>query len=425
MVSGTPSRFAHPVHDGMTKGHDDANPRVFIVNRFFHPDHSATSQIASDLAFHLVSQGYRVTAIAGCHGYDGAHFASRETVSGVDIIRVGGTNFGRGSTLGRLMDLITVYPALLVAMVRHISKGDTLIAKTDPPLLSVVSALASRIKGARLFCWMQDLYPEVAAELGASALQGWLGAPLRFLRDWSLRKADRCVVIGERMAERIAQLGVPQSRITIIHNWCEDALIKPVSHADNPVRREWGFTDADLVVGYSGNLGRAHEYETILSAAEQLQDTPSIRFLMVGGGASAQKLKGEAAKRGITSFSFQPYQPREKLALSLGAADLHWLSLLPAMEGLIVPSKAYGIAAAGRPIIAITDQDGEVARLVKAHDAGVVVSPGDGEALATALMDYANDPSKRIRQGAAARHMLEKKFTMQASLERWISILKK
>jgi colanic acid biosynthesis glycosyl transferase WcaI len=408
----------------MTTGHDDAKPRVIIVNRFFHPDHSATSQIASDLAFHLVGQGFRVTAVTGRHGYDGARFASRESVNGVDIIRVGGTNFGRGSILGRLIDLITVYPALFLAMARHTGKGDTLIAKTDPPLLSVIAALASRIKGARLFCWLQDLYPEVAAELGASALRGWLGAPLRFLRNWSLRKADRCVVIGERMAERIAKLGVAQSRISIVHNWCEDALIHPVAHADNPVRREWGFSDDDLVVGYSGNLGRAHEFETVLSAAQQLNDQTAIRFLMVGGGASAQKLKAEVAKRGITSFSFQPYQPREKLAFSLGAADLHWLSLLPAMEGLIVPSKAYGIAAAGRPIIAITDQDGEVARLVKAHDAGVVISPGDGDALATALNDYANDPTKRAGQGVAARSMLEKKFTMQASLARWVSILR-
>jgi colanic acid biosynthesis glycosyl transferase WcaI len=407
----------------MTEKQGETQRRVVIVNRFFYPDHSATSQIASDLAFFLARQGWSVTAITARQGYSGGQFSAEEFVGGVHVKRVSGTGFGRGTILGRLIDMVSIYPMLFVEMCRHARRGDILIAKTDPPLLSVFAAIAAKLTGARLICWLQDLYPEVAAELGASVLQGWLGAPLRGLRNCSLKSAARCVVIGERMADRVSNLGVARAKIDIVHNWCEDEIIRPVPRSGNPVRLEWGYSPDTLVVGYSGNLGRAHEYQTLLGAAELLLERKDIQFLMVGGGASALALEAEVKSRGLTNFSFHAYQPREKLAQSLGAADVHWLSLIPAMEGLIVPSKAYGIAAAGRPIIAITDQDGEIARLVSAHDAGSVVTPGDGPTLAQTIKRYADDPAWRERQGAAARAMLDQQFTMQAALERWKQIL--
>jgi glycosyl transferase family 1 len=119
------------------------------------------------------------------------------------------------------------------------------------------------------------------------------------------------------------------------------------------------------VVGYSGNLGRAHEFDTILAAAMQLKNHPRIAFVCIGGGHSFDDLAHCVEKAGIGHlFRFFPYQDRSLLKYALGAADVHWISLKPQLEGLIVPSKFYGIAAAGRPIIAIAAKDGEIARLI-------------------------------------------------------------
>src|SRR5262249_6962672 len=147
----------------------------------------------------------------------------------------------------------------------------------------------------------------------------------------------------------------------------------------------WGLQDR-FVIGYSGNLGRGHEFETLLAAAEQLRDVPEILFLLIGGGSGFDALQQKGAERRLdVLFHFLPYQERDRLKYSLPAIDVHWLSLRPELEGLIVPSKFYGVAAAGRPTIAITSPQGEIARLIKRHGCGVVVEPGDAVRLANHL----------------------------------------
>ena len=160
--------------------------------------------------------------------------------------------------------------------------------------------------------------------------------------------------------------------MTVIPNWADGHAITPVAHDDNPLRRDWGL-EGKFVVGYSGNLGRAHEFETILGAAERLKNDPRIRFLFIGSGAQAESVRTAAAKRGLDNLMFQPYQPREMLKFSLGAADAHLVVLRPDLEGLIVPSKTYGCLAAGRPVIFMGDPQGEIGRMLAGVRCGAVM----------------------------------------------------
>jgi glycosyltransferase involved in cell wall biosynthesis len=196
-----------------------------------------------------------------------------------------------------------------------------------------------------------------------------------------------------------------------------------VPQADNPLRRAWGLQDK-FVFGYSGNLGRVHEFATVLAAAERLRDDPRFVFLMIGGGKRYEALRNAAESKGLAgAFRFLPYQPRDVLAQSLGVSDAHWVSLNPKLEGLIVPSKFYGIAAVGRPIVMIGDPDGELGRLIVAHRCGLVIKPGDADALAGALLRLANEPDTVARMGAAARHMLEAHFSRTQALAAWRQLL--
>jgi len=310
--------------------------QIIFVNRYFYPDHSATSQILSDLAFHIASRGSRVSVIASRQSYENpdAQLPARETVRGVDIHRVKTTTFGRASLPGRALDYLSFYVSVWRAIGATAKPGDILIAKTDPPLLSIIGALARRRRELVLINWLQDLYPEVAGELGVPFLKGPVLSALAAIRNWSLRMATANVAIGGKMAERIIAAGVEPARVHIIANWTDDEAITPVAHSDNPLIQEWGL-EGKFVVGYSGNLGRAHEYETILGAAERLRDDPHIVFLFVGGGASFEKLQAEVKSRGLqAAFRFEPYQPDRLLRLSLGVPHVHWLSLRPQLEGL-------------------------------------------------------------------------------------------
>ena len=197
----------------------------------------------------------------------------------------------------------------------------------------------------------------------------------------------------------------------------------PVPLDDNPFRKTWGL-EGKFVVGYSGNLGRAHEFETVLAAADALRDAPHIVFVCIGGGKQFQALARRVGEQRLEgAFRFLPYQSRDNLKYSLGVADVHWISMLPALEGLMYPSKLYGIAASGRPVIALTGSRGEIADLVRTHGCGCIVEPGDGAGLAQAIRRLAGDPSLCRAMGKQARAMLDMHFRRELAFERWRKLL--
>jgi glycosyltransferase involved in cell wall biosynthesis len=202
-----------------------------------------------------------------------------------------------------------------------------------------------------------------------------------------------------------------------------DEIIQPVARSEDPLRQSWGLV-GQFVLGYSGNLGRAHEFQTVLAAAERLRNEPHFIFLMIGGGKRFDELARAVKRRGLaSSFRFIPYQEQKMLSYSLAAADAHWLSLNPKLEGLIVPSKFYGIAAAGKPIILIGDKNGEIGRRVQQHGCGIVAAPGDTDALIDALRGLSYAPGTISEMGRRARAMLDAHFTRQQALRRWSGLL--
>jgi colanic acid biosynthesis glycosyl transferase WcaI len=399
--------------------------RVIFLNRYFFPDHSSTSQILTDLAFHLAATGSDVRVVTSRQRYDDAkaRLPEAESIGGVSIFRISTTRFGRASLIGRGFDYLSFYRSACRAALDNAEPGDVLVAKTDPPLLCVAAAHAAKHGGLHLVNWLQDLYPEVAAKLGVPFVRGPLGRGLLKLRDASLHAAAANVVVGERMAEVLRNRGVSPGIIHVIPNWCDDGDIQPIAPNDNPLRREWGLENR-FVVGYSGNLGRAHEFETVLAAAEHFRSDQFVCFLFIGGGKKFDELAHSVRERGLNHlFRFLPYQERKVLKLSLGVPDIHLVSLRPELEGMIVPSKFYGIAAAGRPTVAITASDGEIARLVRRHSCGVVVEPGAGELLADTLRGLRADPSRLAEMGRRARRMLEADFTRRHAFARWQSLV--
>jgi glycosyltransferase involved in cell wall biosynthesis len=317
---------------------------------------------------------------------------------------------------------LTFYLSAAWRLFRLLRRGDVVVAKTDPPLISVPVGWVAGLRGARLVNWLQDLFPEVAAALGIRLARGTAGGLLANLRDRSLKRAAMNVAIGEGMRKRLLDLGVDSARVDVIHNWSDDERIQPLSAEANPLRGEWGL-DGKFVVGYSGNLGRAHEHETLLAAADRLRGERDVVFLFIGGGASMGTMRAEAEARGIGNLIFRPYQPAERLRESLAVPDVHLVVLRPEMEGLIVPSKFYGIAAAGRPTIFVGSRAGEIAGLLSAGEAGFAVDQGDGLGLAEAVLRLRDDPALRERIGQNARRLCEERFSRRAALEHWERVL--
>jgi glycosyltransferase involved in cell wall biosynthesis len=322
---------------------------------------------------------------------------------------------------GRAIDYFTFYASVFLWLLRNARRGDTVIALTDPPLLSVLSTLAAHIKGCAPVNWLQDLFPEVAHILGVVP-RGPGYRLIVALRNHSLRHAAMNVAIGERMAGFLERQKVPRDRITVIHNWADGREIFPRAPRDNALRAEWGL-EGKFVVGYSGNLGRAHDYKTILEAADRLRHDDLVRFLFIGGGHFFEALEAEIRRRSLRNIIIKPYQPQSRLHESLTLPDLHLISLQPALEGLIVPSKFYGIAAAGRPAIFIGDLAGEIPDVLIKADCGVAVGIGDAASLVRHIKSLEQDNEKRRLWGENARAALQRRFDRPHAIALWTRLL--
>ncbi len=395
--------------------------KLVFVNRFFYPDHSATSQMLSDAVFFLAEKGHEVHVVTSRLTYEGdVRLMPSESVQQVVVHRIWTSSFGRDSLLGRAVDYFTFYLSVFWRLLWLLERGDTVIAKTDPPMVSVPVGLTAKIKGARLVNWLQDLFPEVAVELGMQ-IPGFVISMLTWLRNRSLHQADQNIVIGELMRNRVLKQAVYTDRVTVVPNWADGEVVFPRAGA-NPLRQQWSLDDK-FVVGYSGNLGQAHEIETLLGAIRQLSSDPSVVFLFIGGGALLDDLKTRLGKEGMSNCLFQPYQPRQQLPLSLTLPDVHLVILKPELEGLIVPSKIYGVMSAGKPMLYIGDKEGEVASLVLEHGIGEVVAEGDSEALVSQILKMKETPESLVVMGDASRRLFDQHYSREKSLAKLESAL--
>jgi colanic acid biosynthesis glycosyl transferase WcaI len=391
--------------------------RLIFANRYFHPDQSATSRLLSDLAFHLAAKGWDVTVIASRQRYDDAMASLPESdrTGGVEITRVWTTRFGRASLPGRAIDYATFYCSAFFALLRSASRGAVVVAKTDPPMLGVLAAFVTSLTGMRLVQWLQDLFPEVAiaSRSGLRAL-----SLLTPLRDWSLRRSSRNVALSESMKRRVVEAG---AGAVVRPNW----FIEETSGSGrrDEIRSRMGASAGQLLIGYSGNLGRAHDAETILETMTILRLDDAIRFVIVGGGARYGWLRSQAEARKLTNVEFLPYFESSELFDALASTDLQWVSLLPEMEGMIVPSKIYGILAVGRGTIFIGSADGSIGRLILEHDAGEVFRPGDAPAIAARIRKMTVERKIVERYGSHARALHDVRYSREVALQEWEEIL--
>jgi colanic acid biosynthesis glycosyl transferase WcaI len=401
-------------------------PRLIFVNRFFHPDHSATSQILSDLAFHLAEAGCDVQVLTSRQIYDDSsrELPPSESVRGVRVHRVWATRFGRARLSTRAIDYLTFYLSATAHLAMLADSGTVVIVETDPPLISVPSALVAWLKRSALINWTQDLFPEIAEGLHVQGVAPF--APLlRRLRNLSLKLAKANVVLSEGMAARLRVEGIAQEKIEVIHNWSPVELEPPAARPSaNPLRAEWDLGQK-FVVWYSGNFGRAHDFATALDAAAALSDLPEVHFLFIGAGAQRAWVEERAAALGLTSVSFRPYQPLDRLASSLSVPDVHLVSLKPELEGLLVPSKFYSVLAAGRPVLFVGDPKGEMAKRIEEAGCGRVFPTGAHVLLAATIRELARQPALVAEMGQRAHALWAARYQRKRALATWQALLAK
>jgi glycosyltransferase involved in cell wall biosynthesis len=342
-----------------------------------------------------VEKGWEVHVLTGPHP-DEPPVARAKAVW---VHRVPGLSFSRDSHIRRALAYLALYPRLL-SRALLLPTPDVIVTKTDPPMLKVLGPVLGRLTGAATIHWAQDLYPEVAEALDVIPEKGWLANAMRGLSTWALHGHDHIVAVGRCMKRRITSRGIAPDNISVIPNWAPNT-IHPVPHDQNAFRQAQGWENKRVVM-YSGNMGLAHPFEVILDAAAQLRDErPDMVFAFVGEGPRKAWIAEQVATRRLSNVQLLPFQPKEGLAESLSAADVHLVTMQPEVEGLVVPSKVYGVMATHRPCVFLGPEGSEAARSIREFNAGTVLPTPTPSVVAQALTQEVAKPA--IRQNTDDR----------------------
>ena len=376
--------------------------RILLLNLYYPPDTSATAKMAETVA-RALAQEHQVTVLCGRPSYDPTErrpwrLWQTEHAGNVRIIRVGSTAFPRFNMKKRVLNYLT-YVKLAVPIALFIP-CDLVIAMTDPPFEGILGAWISLLKFKRYLYNIRDMYPDMAVG-GSIVKPGLMSRIWERLHRWALRRATKVIVLGEDMKARIAGKGVEASRIEIVRDGGE--ILPPGSPRPQldpqvilAIRGEFRF-----VLLHAGNLGFYGAWDTLLAAAPQLAPE-GIGIVFVGDGAERPRV--ESAAKNIPNVRLLPFFAASKIPSVLAAADVHIITVRNGLEGVVVPSKMYGILAAAKPILAVTPRACEP--VILGEPAGYTHwAPADNPAaVAAAALELFQNPAhlQRMQEAAVA-----------------------
>jgi len=376
--------------------------KCLLVNQFFPPDVAPTGRLLADVADYLVTCGHEVHVLCSRGLYGGGIVERTDRCrQSLRIHRIGASARGRAGALDRLCDWGSFY-ALAWERSTRLGRFDACLALTTPPFIAAVGARLKRVWGTRLVVWAMDLWPEIAEALGALRPDGATSRVLKTFARITYERADAVLSLGWRMTERLVASGVDERKIVPIHHWVPGESVRPMPREASllgPSVR----ADPAFVLMYSGNLGLAHEFDTVLDAASLLEREGGFLLLFAGEGKRLPEVREGARHRGLRNVRFMPPQPTEQLAGLLASADVHLVTMRPGVEGLVVPSKIYGILAAGRPAVLIGPAGNEIAELLSASGGGIVIPNGDAAKLAEYLRRLRDRPELAASTGRSGR----------------------
>jgi colanic acid biosynthesis glycosyl transferase WcaI len=391
--------------------------RILVLNQYYWPGVEATAHLLTELSEMLATE-FDVTVVTSTRR--GEAPPGRVVRNGVTIVRVRATGFDRTKLLLRATNYLSYLASSLVQVLRE-KRPDVILCMTDPPVIGDVGYLAAARFRVPLVVISQDVFPEVAIELGRLE-NPLVVATLRALINFYLRKATAVVAIGERMRDRLIAKGARPDRVAVIPNWVRTDAIQPVPQVNDWSRKNE--IAGCFVVMHSGNIGHAQDLDSLIRAATFIRDLDDVRITLIGAGARLAALSELADRLDTDNIRFFPYQPREVLSQSLSSASVHVVGLAKGLSGYVVPSRLYGVMSAGRPVIVSADPDSETAQVVLSAGAGVVVPPGAPEKLAAAIRSFHAGEHDLEAMGANAREYVMRESDRATAVDAYARLMR-
>lgn len=397
--------------------------KFLLLNQCFYPDVVSASQHLTDLAVGLAERGHEVTVLASRRGYDDPRmrFLKRERWKGINVVRIPSIILGKRTRWRRALSFASFLIACVLRLLL-LPRYDVVVAMTAPPLISFIATLFVKLKGGRFLYWVLDLNPDEAIAAGWLRHDSFAAKFLNGVLLFTLRRAEKIIVLDRFMKKRILARGVADEKVEIIPPWSHDDAVKFDAEGRTGFRALHDLSEK-FVVMYSGNHSPCHPLDTMLGAAEQLSDNSDIAFCFVGGGSEFVRVQRFAGERNLKNISCLPYQPLDKLSASLSAADLHVVVMGEAFTGIVHPCKVYNVLSIGSPFLYIGPDESHVIDLLShlgTNGAARVARHGDVDKVVSEILSAANGNRVLMRPDEIA---FAKRFSMGALLPRMLDSL--
>jgi len=397
--------------------------KILFITQYFAPEIGAAPVRLTALADALQSSGHLVTVVTSLPnyptgrtfpGYRRRLFARETRDSGVEIFRVW-TYPATGSGSSRYLNYLS-FLATSPLLLFRVGRPDVMFVESPPLTTAVIGWIFGLVKRAPMVLNIADLWPDAVVELGLVSEAGPTVKLARILERWSYRKAAMLSHATLGIGERLREKGIEQHRLIFVPNGADTNVFTPKPRSDL-LASELGLTDRKVML-FAGTHSVAAGMEVLLETAELLRDNPSIVLLVVGDGPTKQDLVDESQRRGLRNLMFlDPVQPERVAELySISVAGLVTLVDSPVAREMR-PAKMFPPLACGKPVI--YSGSGEGAELIRKHDMGVVVGPGDAQAFAASISDIAGDSRLAKSMGENGREFVERNVSWLSTALRW------
>ena len=396
-----------------------------LLSQYFYPEMISTGHILTELLLELKKDWPDIDVICAQPTYYSQEKVPEEIVlEGIQIQRTRNTQLNKNTLKGKVINSLSFLLHALYLSLKRRDSGPVILV-TNPPLLVLLGPVIKILRKRPFLLIIHDLFPDIAIRKGYLKEHSPVAVLWRMANRWVYKNASFIVVLGRDVVREVSESSPPEiaEKIVCIPNWADEELIYPVDRSDNPFIQELKL-EGKFIVEYSGNMGITHDMETIIDAAHAAKHDPELHFLLIGGGAKLEKMKERVKAQDLSNVTFLPYQERQVLKYTLGAAHVSLITLEADMEGLSVPSKLYGILASGRPSIAIMSQDSEVALTLKENQCGLVVAPGDSKGLLQKIYWLKEHADERVFMGKLAREAFLKAYTVKNCSRQYAKLLR-
>lgn len=397
---------------------------LWVVTELYYPEETSTGYYLTRIAEGLADD-FEVKVLCGQPNYSarGIRAPKKEIHKNVEIVRAFGTTLDKNIILFRLVNMLTLGISIFFKALIYFKKGEQVLVVTTPPTLPFISAFATLFRGASYVLLIHDNYPEILVAVSKTKRNSFLVNFLNYCNRWLYKYAGKIIVVGRDMKELVGEktkgLDIP---IEIIPNWAELEQVEPLPRKENKMLQELGLTEK-FVFLYAGNMGYPNDLESIVWCAEKLKSDERFQFIFLGAGVKKKWLEREVLSKNLINITILDPRPRSEQKEFLNACDVALVSLVKKMWGVSMPSRTYNILAAGKPILALTEKDSELAKVVEEDAVGWNVPPNEKETLLETIYQIYEERETLGEKGENARKSALEKYSLETAVSNYRKVL--